>query len=295
MEFFICDKCDGKQFKNELGLLRHLNRHGVTVQDYRLHHKYKGVKPLCKCGCGKETKWGPELSDFRDYIPGHQSRVNNNFTTEKSQANSKATRAKMKEEGTLKGIASIKLKQGRSDRMKGNKNIMFDKEHTDSTKEKISTKKKTYFANNPEAKKANRERSKLYWSEPISKEKQRERYFVGSEQKLVQQRHDIGEAKQQEKKEGKQRGVYLIQLPLEQEFLYKIGYTETGPYSRMVDIQRNIPINLTLKHFFQTDNPKKLEKKLHKFFCLHRRMGEWFSLSLEQVASFESVCSTNDL
>lgn len=175
MGFFICDKCEGKNFKNELGLLRHLNRHGINVEQYILDKKHNGINPTCKCGCGEQTKYGPELKDFRDYVPGHQSRVNNNYTTEKSQNNSKATRAKMKDEGTLKGIASKELRKGRSDRMKGEKNVMFNKKHKDSTKEKISSKKKMYFANNPIAKKANGDRSKLYWSKEESKIKQSQR------------------------------------------------------------------------------------------------------------------------
>lgn len=159
----------------------------MTKQEQILQQKYNGIRPTCKCGCSLQTKYGPELKDFRKFIPGHQSRVTNNFTTEKSKANSKATRAKMKEEGTLKGVASIELKEGRSERMKGEKNIMYGKDHKDSTKEKISIKKKIYFTNNPEAKKANGDRSKLYWSKEENRLKQsiRQAKYISENMNLV--------------------------------------------------------------------------------------------------------------
>lgn len=187
MGFFICKQCTLELESKALLIQHNWHKHKVNAVNTIIEYIYNGKQPTCKCGCNELTKYGPELKDFRDYVPGHQSRVKNNFTTEKSKANSKATRAKMKEEGTLKGIASIELKQGRSDRMKGDKNVMFDKEHTDSTKEKISTKKKIYFANNPEAKKANSDRSKLYWSKEENRLKQslRQAKYISENMNLV--------------------------------------------------------------------------------------------------------------
>lgn len=169
--FFNCTKCD-KVFKNELGLTRHLNRHGISIEIYILDKKYNNIRPLCKCGCNQETKYGPELRDYRDYAAGHKARVKNNFNTEKSINNSKKTRAKQKQLGLLIGKDSEETRKKKSESHKGEKNHMFGKTHSDATREILSQKGKEYFANNPEAKKANGDRSRAYWSLEDSKIKQ---------------------------------------------------------------------------------------------------------------------------
>lgn len=287
MEFFICDQCDGKQFKNELGLLRHLNRHGVTVQDYRLQNKYKGIKPLCKCGCNKETKWGPELSDFRDYIPGHQSRVNNNFTTEKSQANSKATRAKMKEEGTLKGIASEELRKGRSERMKGSNNIMFGKQQSEEFKANLSKYRLQLLENNPLLLEKTTKGSQLYWETTEAKESQRvsKLLLAGFNEKEIDQYKEIAK---KIKEESVKASVYLINI--EGTNTYKIGFTKRHPFKRVSNIQTNIPQKLQLLKWMPTNHGMKLEKALHNKFSDKQLKGEWFQLDANDIENFEQTC-----
>jgi len=62
--------------------------------------------PTCACGCGGAVKFLDAGRGYSTYARGHQSRVNNNFQTEKSRTNSIKTRRKILEEGTWKPFAS---------------------------------------------------------------------------------------------------------------------------------------------------------------------------------------------
>ena len=50
-----------------------------TKQEKLLIEKYNGDKPLCKCGCGQETRYEATKKDFCQWIHGHQAKVKGHF------------------------------------------------------------------------------------------------------------------------------------------------------------------------------------------------------------------------
>ena len=80
---YQCPYC-GKGFDSYNGLCKHVFRykqHGdITPEQLLTDMKYGGVRPVCKCGCGQYTDICYEgEAHFRDFVRGHQSRVNNNW------------------------------------------------------------------------------------------------------------------------------------------------------------------------------------------------------------------------
>lgn len=65
-----------------------------------------GITPTCKCGCGEPVKFLTIEIGFREYKLGHMARVKNNYQTEKSIANSKATIKRLVQEGKFKHLQS---------------------------------------------------------------------------------------------------------------------------------------------------------------------------------------------
>lgn len=74
-------KCliDNKEFSNGGVMARHIK--DVYEMDYKeYYHKYilkTDDIPRCKCGCGNIPRW--KKSSYSDFLPGHQSRVKNNW------------------------------------------------------------------------------------------------------------------------------------------------------------------------------------------------------------------------
>ena len=50
-----------------------------TKQEKLLIEKYNGIKPLCKCGCGQETRYEATKKDFCQWMHGHQAKVKGHF------------------------------------------------------------------------------------------------------------------------------------------------------------------------------------------------------------------------
>lgn len=99
---FRCPKCD-VEYSNIVSLSKHWSRtHKEKTSSLYLSLKGLDRPPSCKCGCGQETAFLDTGRGYRDFIRGHQSRVKNNFVSEKAQQNSAKTRRKMVEEGTWK-------------------------------------------------------------------------------------------------------------------------------------------------------------------------------------------------
>jgi hypothetical protein len=67
--------------------------------------------------------------------------------------------------------------------------------------------------------------------------------------------------------------VYVIK---DGEF-YKIGIA-VDPKARITLLQTGNPRKLTLLHYWQSDNPRKEEAKIHKRLRRFRVSGEWFKL-----------------
>lgn len=99
---FNCPKCN-KTYDNIISLSKHWSKtHKEPTHLLYLSFNNLEKAPTCKCGCGKETKFLDAGRGYSDFIRGHQSRVKNNFVSEKIQQKSASTRRKMIEDGTWK-------------------------------------------------------------------------------------------------------------------------------------------------------------------------------------------------
>jgi hypothetical protein len=68
-----CVLC-GRIFASGNILGGHIKRdHMMTKKDYIINHVLKGVRPLCKCGCGRKTRLLRCPPYHTDYISGHNS------------------------------------------------------------------------------------------------------------------------------------------------------------------------------------------------------------------------------
>lgn len=80
-----CKLCEFKTDK-QISLSKHTSfHHKLKFPEYLIKFKYGGEKPLCKCGCGKETKYEPGRADFCIFLNGHQSRVEGHWGDLKSE------------------------------------------------------------------------------------------------------------------------------------------------------------------------------------------------------------------
>lgn len=82
----------------------------------------------------------------------------------------------------------------------------------------------------------------------------------------------------------------------------KIGYTENlSPFDRFKQFKTYAPFGAEILGFFQTDDPKGIESKLHQQLASHRLDGEWFEISenkaneiIDLYTSKEQVKLRND-
>lgn len=90
-------------FDNALSLSHHWGRgHKLHKKDLWLALRGLENEPTCACGCGQSVKFLDSGRGFSEYCWGHASRVSNNFQTDKSVTNSKATRKRMHQAGEIK-------------------------------------------------------------------------------------------------------------------------------------------------------------------------------------------------
>ena len=69
-----CKLC-GRVCKSKISLGTHVKQfHKIDTQNYIIQIKYSGINPVCKCGCGKETKYGKSIMDFSNFIRGHRTK-----------------------------------------------------------------------------------------------------------------------------------------------------------------------------------------------------------------------------
>lgn len=84
--------------------------------------------------------------------------------------------------------------------------------------------------------------------------------------------------------------IYLIKK--ENESVYKIGKSKT-PYKRIKQLSTANESNLKMVNIFEAgSNTSKVEKALHNKYKQYNLNGEWYSLSIEYVNSFNKDCQT---
>jgi len=79
--------------------------------------------------------------------------------------------------------------------------------------------------------------------------------------------------------------LYLIRS---QEF-YKIGVANDVE-SRLASLQTGNPQMLTVEVVYGFDNAEIVERAIHQKFGKQRGLGEWFSLTQDQITDFEKIC-----
>ena len=70
--------------------------------------------------------------------------------------------------------------------------------------------------------------------------------------------------------------------------MYKIGYS-LKPRKRLKQFRTGSPHPIEVVHTIRTAHYKQIEKQLHWKFGSSRRMGEWFSLTDEDVTYIQSL------
>lgn len=79
MDKFKCNECD-RVFDNIFSLKIHRGRiHKITAEETYIDYMLNGMEPKCKCGCELKPKFLGVNEGFREFVNGHNSRVNNNF------------------------------------------------------------------------------------------------------------------------------------------------------------------------------------------------------------------------
>lgn len=69
---------------------------------------------------------------------------------------------------------------------------------------------------------------------------------------------------------------------------YKIGYS-VDPQNRIKHFDTQMPVKVEIVHTIQTDDMRRLEKKLHERFESQRVTGEWFDLGEDDVGFITSI------
>lgn len=80
-----CNLCNFES-DSEIKLSKHIQHaHKLKKTEYLIQTKYKGIPPLCGCGCGKETRYEASQLDFCKFIGGHHSRLEGHWGDLKSE------------------------------------------------------------------------------------------------------------------------------------------------------------------------------------------------------------------
>lgn len=84
--------------------------------------------------------------------------------------------------------------------------------------------------------------------------------------------------------------VYLIRASLNDDIVYKIGWTKRHPMDRIREMKTGNAHDLDIIHIFKSEWGTKIEKKLHSRFSDKKISGEWFTLNEEDVLEFKKLC-----
>jgi very-short-patch-repair endonuclease len=158
-----CNLC-GFESDSEIKLSKHIQHtHKLKKTEYLIQTKYKGVPPLCGCGCGQETRYEASQLDFCKFIGGHHSRLEGHWGDLNSEKRVNAISKTRKDKFTSGEYDYIKdaIKLGRKDPKlgakisKGAKGIAKPKPkgfgkgriHSQITKDKMSITAKEKWEN----------------------------------------------------------------------------------------------------------------------------------------------------
>jgi hypothetical protein len=86
------------------------------------------------------------------------------------------------------------------------------------------------------------------------------------------------------------RFVYLIRG---NDGKYKIGSAKE-PKQRLRQLQTGNSDKLELVEVYQSENARKIESTLHRYYSYVRNVGEWFNLSIKEEVNFVKQCKLID-
>ena len=84
--------------------------------------------------------------------------------------------------------------------------------------------------------------------------------------------------------------VYIISSEINNEKLYKIGYTRNSVNNRIKSFKTGNASNFEIVNTFKSKWGTKIERNLHLYFDKYKVNGEWFDLNKEQVDDFKRIC-----
>jgi predicted GIY-YIG superfamily endonuclease len=87
---------------------------------------------------------------------------------------------------------------------------------------------------------------------------------------------------------SKPRGGYVYLLRAENG-MCKIGMTSQDIQSRVNQIERDVPLKMTVLHHFHSVHCRKAEMYLHDTYAEQRIRYEWFSLSQDQIEEIMKI------
>lgn len=146
----ICDLC-GKNYGRQGGSFnKHLIKHNIdSYVNYIIISKYNNIRPLCKCGCGKETTLVG--INFKDYFHGHNAI---DFHNENNKLKPNNTIIDM----YLSGISGLKI----SKLLKLDRTYIYSVLRYNNILKNMSETKRKYKINESIFEKINTE-EKAYW------------------------------------------------------------------------------------------------------------------------------------
>ena len=84
--------------------------------------------------------------------------------------------------------------------------------------------------------------------------------------------------------------VYLISAQINDEKLYKIGYTKREVEKRLKELKTGNPADFKIENQYKSKIGTKIESQLHKRYSYKKISGEWFNLSDEDIRDFTENC-----
>lgn len=85
--------------------------------------------------------------------------------------------------------------------------------------------------------------------------------------------------------------VYLICAEMNNEKLYKIGYTRRPVEKRIKELKTGNAADFYIVDSFKSKWGTKIESQVHRIFKHKKVNGEWFDLSDDDVKWFNGICS----